>query len=172
VSAEAASAATAAADLITLDGATSSTITVSAPTSVSGSVAAVKNIYVTNIANFTGLGNEAITLGDVGSRADTDLILNATTGAVTTGQLTAETYANFATGDKINTGLDFSSSATAGTIVNDTVLDYSFDASTDTLTFETVDGAGAATTVALVLTGIASVSVDAATGVFTLTHDA
>jgi hypothetical protein len=105
----------------------------------------------------------AVTLSDVGNTTDTDAILNATTGVVTTGALTVGTYANFAAGDKIATGLTFGAN-TSTTSVDDTSLTWELVGSV--LTYESADGAGAPTTVALTLTGITTVT--EAGGIFTI----
>jgi hypothetical protein len=135
-----------------------------------GSVADVKEMLVTAEAGVATTGDKinmaadvAVTLSDVGNTTDTDAILNATTGAVTTGQLIAGTYANFATGDKIATGLTFSAH-TSTVSAGDSNLTWAFSAGT--LTYESVD-AGTATNVALVLTGVTAVA--EANGIFTLT---
>jgi hypothetical protein len=135
-----------------------------------GSVADVTEMLVTAEAGVATTGDKinmaadvAVTLSDVGNTTDTDAILNATTGAVTTGQLIAGTYANFATGDKIATGLTFSAH-TSTVSAGDSNLTWAFSAGT--LTYESVD-AGTATNVALVLTGVTAVA--EANGIFTLT---
>jgi hypothetical protein len=115
-----------------------------------------------------------VTLSDAGSAADTDLILAETTGVVITSALQAGTYANFATGDKLvlsanafGSGVSSSSPTLPAGSAN--VLDWIFNTATKVLTYETVDdGTNPPTTVALTLTGIASVS--DTSGTITLTH--
>jgi hypothetical protein len=114
-----------------------------------------------------------VTLTDVGSQSDTDSILGKTTGAVTTAALSAGTYNNLATGDKLvlkATAFGSGVSGTAPTLpaAANGVLDWIFNTSNNTLTYETADNGTTPTTVALILTGIASVS--DTTGTITLTH--
>ncbi|MCG3668037.1 hypothetical protein L5F24_08460 [Aliarcobacter butzleri] len=71
-----------AADLIALDGKTSVDVQVDA-SSVTGSIADLINVYVTNAANFAGLGDEAITVSGTISATDADSIAGVTTGKVT-----------------------------------------------------------------------------------------
>jgi hypothetical protein len=155
-----------------IDAATSGVVTGADIAAItSSSVADVKTLLVTNALTTVTKANPTVVLSDVGSDADTDAILGATTGVVTTGALTVGTYANFATGDKINTGLTFGT-ATSTASVDDAALTWLFDVPSATLTYEATDPAGVGagnvpTTVALILTGVTAVA--QAGGVFTLT---
>ncbi|KLD98033.1 hypothetical protein, partial [Aliarcobacter butzleri] len=62
-----------AADLIALDGKTSVDVQVDA-SSVTGSIADLINVYVTNVSNFAGLGDEAVTISGTVSAANADAI--------------------------------------------------------------------------------------------------
>lgn len=74
--------ATEAADLVALNGKTASKIKVDAK-EISGTEANLTNIYVTNKADFTGLGNKAVTITDADADADAlNAILKATSGVV------------------------------------------------------------------------------------------
>ena len=72
----------AAAKLNTLDGRTSVAVKVDA-TAVAGTYSDLSKVYVTNKANFTGLGNETVTISDSVSAAQANTIALATTGVVT-----------------------------------------------------------------------------------------
>ncbi|MDD5214112.1 MAG: hypothetical protein PHQ03_01055 [Methylococcales bacterium] len=146
--------------LIAMDAKSLNPVNATAVTMITGITTDV--ISVVNAAGITKSSNFAVTLSDVGSQANTDAILSATSGTVTTGQLTAGTYANFVAGDKIDTGLTFATHTTT-TSANDSLLTWNF--ASGTLTYESTD-TGTATNVALVLTGITSVT--EAAGVFTL----
>ena len=116
--------------------------------------------------------NVAVTLSDVGIVADTDEILGATTGVVTTQAISAGTYANFSTGDKLvfkagAFGSGVVGSSPALPVAVNAVLDWIFNTTTHTLTYETADNGTAPTTVILVLTGINNIS--ETTGSLTLT---
>jgi len=165
------------ADLKVIEAATTGFVNASAVTAITAApIADAKSLLVTKkgttgdtISHKTDV---AVTLSNAGSTADTDAILAETTGVVTTSALTLGTYANFASGDKIDTGLTFGTSTSTAS-VDDGALTWLFDAGSATLTYEATDPAGVGagnvpTTVALVLTGIASVTETA--GVFTLTH--
>lgn len=155
------------ASLKTIEAGQTGLVDATAVTATTGTVADAKLLLVTNEGT-TGdkidmAAAVAVTLTDAGSTADTGAILSATTGVVTTYLLDAGTYANFASGDKIDTGLTFATH-TSATLAGDSSLEWNFNAGT--LTLETAD-TGTATTVALVLTGVTAVAeVD---GVFTLT---
>jgi methionine-rich copper-binding protein CopC len=151
----------AATTLNTLDDASVSAIDASAVTTITGAVADVKTAMTS--AGITKAANVAVTLSDAGSLADTDAILTATTGVVTTAQLTAGTYANFATGDKIATGLTFQNH-TSQTLATDSNINWNLTGAT--LTIETTDNGSAPTIVELVLTGVTSVT--EVGGVFTI----
>ena len=155
----------AAADLNAIDAKTTGVVTGADIAAItSSSVADVKTLLVTNALTTVTKANPTVVLSDVGSdAADTAAILGATTGVVTTGALTVGTYANFATGDKINTGLTFGTQTSTAS-VDDTSLTWELVG--DVLTYESADGAGAPTTVALTLTGITSVT--EAGGIFTI----
>ncbi|MFW2604533.1 beta strand repeat-containing protein [Aliarcobacter butzleri] len=72
-----------AADLVTLAGATGGKIKLDA-TEVTGDVTALTNLYVTNKASFTALGNENVTItGANPTAAELNTIAAATTGKVT-----------------------------------------------------------------------------------------
>ena len=101
-----------------------------------------------------------ITITDAGTQANIDIVLDATSGTVTTAQLVAGTYSNMAAGDKMASGLTFAAS-TSTESADDTDLTWAFAGST--LTFETQ--ADASANVAVVLTGINSVTETG--GVFT-----
>ena len=66
-----------AADLITLDGKTNVAINVTA-TAVTGTYADLTTVYTTNVANYTNLGDEAITITDTQSATNVNTILNKT----------------------------------------------------------------------------------------------
>lgn len=158
------------AKLKTIEAGQTGLVDATAVTTTSGTVADAKLLLVTKEGT-TGdkidmAAAVAVTLTDPGSTADTDAILNATTGAVTTALLTAGTYANFASGDKIDTGLTFAAS-TSQPLADDGDLHWNFDAGV--LTIETVDTAAASdqVTVVLTLTGVTAVA--EVGGVFTLT---
>jgi hypothetical protein len=157
-----------AADLKAINDATSGTVTISNAVAISGTVANAK----AGLAGVTG-ATATVTLSDAGSSTDIDPILAATTGAVTTAALQAGTYANFATGDKLVLkatafGSGVSSASPTLPAASNGVLDWIFNTSNNTLTYETADNGTTATTVELVLTGIASVS--ETTGTIELTH--
>ena len=77
-------AATQAADLVALNGFTSLVIDASAISSVSGLFSDVNNVYVTNISQYSGLGDEAVTLTDTSvSASDANAIAGATSGVLT-----------------------------------------------------------------------------------------
>jgi hypothetical protein len=72
----------AATDLNSLDGKTSVNVIVNA-TSVTGNFSDLNTLYVTNQANFSSLGDEAVTISDTVSAANANTIANLTTGIVT-----------------------------------------------------------------------------------------
>ncbi|MDD2267896.1 hypothetical protein [Sulfuricurvum sp.] len=72
-----------ASDLNTLDGKTSVDVVVNA-TNVTGNIADLTKLYVTNVANFTAaLGDETVTISGTVTAAQADAIADVTTGAVT-----------------------------------------------------------------------------------------
>ena len=83
-----------AADLVSLNGKTNQVIDVTAIAStINGDSSELIDIYVTNNAQYNGLGNEAVTVDNIASAADVNSIAGATSGAVTatitTGAVTA-----------------------------------------------------------------------------------
>ena len=72
-----------AAALNTLNGKTSEKVVVTAVNSISGSAADVKTLYASAAADFTGLGNEAVTLIGSTSVSDANEVSGATSGVVT-----------------------------------------------------------------------------------------
>ncbi|WP_143145226.1 hypothetical protein, partial [Arcobacter sp. LA11] len=76
--------ATDAADLVALNGKTNQTIDVTAVAStINGDASELIDIYVTNNAQYNGLGNETVTVDNTSSASDVNSIAGATSGAVT-----------------------------------------------------------------------------------------
>ena len=69
--------------LVALNGFTSLTIDVSDVAKVSGTFADVNDVYVTNAAQYVGLGDEAVTLSGSTSVSDANSVSGSTTGIVT-----------------------------------------------------------------------------------------
>lgn len=166
-----------ASDLRKIEEATTGTVAALNLTHLTGSTADTLHILVTkkgesgDVIYVQPQFQAAVTLTDVGSFADTQAILHATTGAVTTGLIPGGTYGRFAKGDKIATGLEFQNHTSQATLQNDNELNWKWDGTSRTLTVETLDinEAGkedAYATITYTLTGISSVS--EADGVFTL----
>jgi hypothetical protein len=137
---------------------------------ISGTAAEVTAALVTE-GSLVVAATSAVTLTDVGSAADTNAIAAKTSGIVTTGQLITGAYASLVSGDKIATGLTFaagSSEATGGSLpaADSGVLNWTFNADTGVLQFETIDDGTTPVVVGITLTGITSVT--EAAGVFTL----
>ena len=87
------SGATAAADLVSLNGNTNQIITMTAVSSVSGSYSDLYDIYVTNKAQYNGIGDETVTITGTVSATQADAIADATSGIVTA-SISADTAAN------------------------------------------------------------------------------
>lgn len=100
---------------------------------------------------------------------DIDAILSATTGAVTTRLIPGGTYANFAGGDRIFTGLAFQHHTSQPTLGQDGELNWQWNAAEHKLVIEirntTVDGS-THETVTYILTGVAQVTEEG--GMFTV----
>jgi len=78
-----------AADLVTLNGKTNQQIDVTAITStIHGDASELIDIYVTNVTQYNGLGNEAVTIDDTTTAVNVDTIANKTTGVLTATILT------------------------------------------------------------------------------------
>ncbi len=93
VNAEAASAATQAADLVSLNGNTNQAIIMTAVSSVSGNYADLLDIYVTNKTQYTGIGDETVTITGSVSATQADTIADATSGSVSA-TINSDTAAN------------------------------------------------------------------------------
>jgi hypothetical protein len=130
-----------AAHLIALNGKTNQVIDVTALTgahTINGNASELIDIYVTNAAQFNGLGNEQVTVDDTASAANVNSIANATTGVVTA-TVTADSAANLnsnlanASNDALNittTGTGASASDLNG-LDNKTSIDVNVTSVTD-----------------------------------------
>lgn len=132
--------------LNTLDGKTSVDIIASSITAITDAYADVYTTYVTNIANFTGLGNEDITLSD-GTLTATQVnnIANATSGNVTA-TVTADTAAalNTALANGSSTDvltLTVSAGSVAASVI--TALDGKTNVDVDITAVTAITGTGA-----------------------------
>ncbi|MGJ0359846.1 hypothetical protein NG785_09320 [Aliarcobacter cryaerophilus] len=105
-------------DLISLDGKTNIAISVTA-TAVSGTFTDLNNIYVTNVSNYSNLGDENITITDTQSATNVNTILGKTTGVVTA-IVSADTASN------LNSALTNATSSDALTLtITDATLNSS-----------------------------------------------
>lgn len=126
-----------ASDLNTLDGKTSKAVVIHAlTTSITGNIADVTKVFVTNKGNFTGEETKAVTISGTVTAAQADAIADATSGAVT---------ANIAAGTAaaLNTALvDFGGQVNAYTLtVNGTTANASDLNALDGKTSVTVNAA-------------------------------
>ena len=155
-------------NLKTIETATLGLVDAQSITAISGKVDDVKSII--NKQGWVGdsiriMDSVQINLTDIGSISDIDFILKALNGVVTTCQLTTGLYENFAANDKISTGLTFTNH-TSQTIGPDGDINWNWNSSAHTLTFESSDSGTTNSTVMLQLAGI--MQVQEINGIFTL----
>lgn len=178
-----------AADLRAIEEATTGPVIASGMQEIRGSTSDTLHVLVTKRGNIDLLSTQgddliylreslAVTLTDVGPVggnateiiAATDAILAGTSGLVTTKLIPGGTYNNFASGDKIDTGLTFQHLASQATLSADGHLNWSWDGTSQNLVIETLDilsdGSPEYQTQTLQLVGIAGVT--ELNGVFTL----
>lgn len=157
----------AATDFSAIGAATSGVVTVTNAVLIGGASAEVTAALVTP-DTLVVAATADVGITDTGTQAETDAILAATTGVVTTWLLAdSATYANFANGDKISTGLTFANHTNqAIPALSDSVLNWNFNATTHDLKIEIIDTGTGTTEVDYILTGIDSVTESG--GVFTL----
>ncbi|MBD3799751.1 MAG: hypothetical protein IE883_07770, partial [Epsilonproteobacteria bacterium] len=163
--------ATDAADLITLNTKTSVAINASAITStINGDASELIDVYVTNIADYTGLGNEPIIVDDTTSATNVNTIANATSGAVTatitTGAVSATlaAIANVDANDVITFTTNVTATITTGAVSATLAAITNVDAN-DVITFTTNDTSADATDIVALNAKVDTFGVDTITTV-------
>ncbi|NBQ70920.1 MAG: hypothetical protein EBU46_19650 [Nitrosomonadaceae bacterium] len=156
-------------NLKAIEASTSGLVDARAITSITGSIADVKLMLLTN-AGKTGdkinlSDHVAVNLTDTGSISDINLIFDVTTGVVSIYNPPNGMYTKISANDKINTGLTFTDH-TSQTIDKDGELNWNWNSSTNQLMYEKYDSGTDNSIVTLTLTGITQVQ--EADGFFTL----